>query len=1563
MVVVVPPPPLLSPDIVSLFHVADDLLEGSPILVFYGPSVTPTAATSNTSRIQAHIFTPAGLVSYPRLTVSPNSPLYSAVNCLPREEQGDDICRGLAFSLYKYFSELPQTVRATWERELRTLPALAAAPPLFGDAHAAMLASRMVRVENVAEVARDVRQALAEQTVSWLDLDLVLPEGAVRVPDFSGRDSILPDPSEEDATRLRFGEFAPVVRLFGDLGFLPTARLRRAPSRPNSMVHNAVFTRKQKETIRREMCELLDTEESYVAKLDELVNGVATDFRSGAKNRTSNTSPGEADLTRLFPDTLDQILETNAAFLEDLRKVVEETENDAIQDIEATSDHGTIMPAVPSRTDVTGTLALGTCLRAWLPKFGDCYLDYMRAHAHFPKYMRSYTAAKSSFSKRVQDTGEQRLMSMLIEPIQRLPRYNLYIDSIIKQLPERHPALKSLLKVRDTISEICSSDAGDAQPSRINDKLRKHIAGWPSSFRSYGRLVTAIDVAEIPPPYRPDPNSATATPGIMLLFTENIVLLTKSHRTGLTARGLLSRLDGTDVIDKEDAPPAQELRFNYSLDLHSFEFTEVDGGKMIQLAPTHNPTFQQRPGSAMSLTRPTSRAMSRPASRAGDNDVQVYYLTGAYEGKAAKVVEEVVRARTENRFPEQERESPEWEVRLAHGPDLNLFTAVYQDGPAPEGRGKPAKVRVVIGKADSAPAVRDEGVEVVVYVSATREGLYLLEIEGGKEVSRDRLTVQEFLPVLVKRLGNILQMRSQIRNPAIATTLLLRNQLVLTNLKITTEEQMDPQTKDRVTAAQRPHSPVKMLSNLFGGSITRDHGSFRKPPLTHTISGPSGLGNIPHLQPSSRPTSQEGQASQEGPARSPSMLVKTTRAAADVLEKLEESLSSYVLALHARRGNIVGKVLRNRTATAEELAVNELYNKLLEDPANMELVANAPVDVLFCAFEQFLKIAWCDKMGPVISVAAWSAILAKLDALYPSDFEEFFRMRIAELAPQNQRALKSIIKLLVSLLEGTGNDGDRGMLTASFAEILVPDGNPLDFIPVLDRLVEDSTTLLDNPRPTPSGSLSGPPTRTTNSASLTSNTSSLRRKFGLGLSRKGSKHADEDLSSSVWRTLSKSKHESPTPSLSKKPSHLVRASSTDSPRAPSPKRPSSRDRPTVLGGAPFDPVPNLGLSTIGEHPTAGPPRKKRRSSLSDLLTLQAAGNQFGTPVRNSPRPSPRTPKQSFIPTPTPTTPLSHSFLRNASTPTGTGAGAQATPTRALPRPVSQSKPKDEVTITARRPVPRHTATTSASGIPQLRPAGLVDRAGAGNVRRLPGSRDGEKVREKVKEEIDPALAVAPLKVGGGRKEGPATGAGAGAGSGPGTPAGVGAVSAGASTGTSDPSARLRMVGPAKLRERVTAAKTETAASAGALAEEMARIGAELSTLSRASPPRGQSHSLATLSARLSALETRHTALMSEVEAKLDGLARDVNETLMVSEARCRKLDGLLRDAGAENEGLYARFNEEMARVTARVRGGEGVEEMRRRVREGEDEGSRLRKENARLRREVGGLRAQLRPGV
>lgn len=741
MVLIQPPLPAALSEDLELFCTVDELLSSTRILAFYGPSATTTSITS-TSRIQVHIFSPAGLQSYPRLIVSPNSPLYAAVSCLAREEQGDEICRGLAFSLYKYFSELPQGIRDEWERQ-SSQPKLPSAPELFSEQHAAMVASRMVKVENVAEIVVDVKQSLAEQTVSWLDVDVVLPPGTVRRLADHPRESLLFNEPEREISKMRYGELAPIVDLFGNPAFLPTAKLRRAPSKPTSLNRSLSFLRKQKEDLRREMCELLDTEESYVGKIDELVHVVAEEFRHKARERSGNgQSPGEEALKNLFPPSLDQILDVNTKFLNALRHVVEETENDAIADIENANEVPSAAAYASSekQKDPTGVTDLANCLVAWLPSFSECYTDYIHAHAEFPNYLKSFQSdLNSSFSRRVQDTGEQRLTSMLIEPVQRLPRYSLYLDNLSKQLPARHPAIKNLLKAKDIISDICAQESPASQQSKILVRLQKMISSWPMNLAPNGRLITGVDILELFPPFRISTVQSRPSSAIFLLFTDCLVVVQKIKKNAVSARGLLAEVDnlvGSAAMEGGDGLP--DLMYHEHFSLTDITFSEVDNGKLLQL-----------------ICPPTSFSQRQRTKNRTKTDVRTFHLSGGYDSKAAKFMEEFVKARVEGRFSEVERDGHKWEVRSVSN-DLNLFTAVFEEGrdAIVEGRGKPAAIRIHVDPSQNTRILRvgEETVELTGSLTVKDDDFYLLELEGANDYgSRDQMTSAEFLPVLSKR--------------------------------------------------------------------------------------------------------------------------------------------------------------------------------------------------------------------------------------------------------------------------------------------------------------------------------------------------------------------------------------------------------------------------------------------------------------------------------------------------------------------------------------------------------------------------------------------------------------------------------------------------------------------------------------------------------------------------------------------------------------------------------------------------------------------------------------------
>ena len=690
-----------------------------------------------------------------------------------------------------------------------------------------------------------------------------------------------------------------------------------------------------------------------------------------------------------------------------------------------------------------------------------------------------------------------------------------------------------------------------------------------------------------------------------------------------------------------------------------------------------------------------------------------------------------------------------------------------------------------------------------------------------------------------------------------------------------------------------------------------------------------------------------------------SVPVESTKAYVNPLALLEDTSVAYIVALRSRSGNVVGKILRSR-AMADELAVNELYNALLEDPSRLQAAAEVSIDVLFAAFEKFLKRAWRERMGPLLPTNVLQNLQATFDSGKPVIFAEQFKRSLEDMSPQNRRVFTSTVNLLAELLDASGNDGDRGALIASFAEALVIDGNPHTYIMLLDRLVDDYDSLFgeasNNLGAHGLGSTTGSLTRTRsfNTGSLSSNASSLRKKFGFStLTRENSKNESESKVASIWRTLSKNARvhddgqSQPQGSSKATTTPLGRSRSTDTDsRMLPPSRPISRDRPTTSGSDEPRSRPGSShlntsnLSSIGENtPTKSLvlPKKKRRSSLSDLKSLnepdsliawsplqprklpkiQDLNGGFQTPpkssspIKQSPtqwahRQSPQAsglPRRIHSPQRKENSPLRENSPRKASSPSMSRTPNPKVPTK---------NRSEEVIITSFGTQKRQTSRT---GIPTPR-NGLSERQWPPNGNSLP-----------------------PKKT-------PAT------------------------------SQRLRNQSPQKIQQRVSQEQKTLTISDESFQAEMTKIGEEMAAykLQRSSTkprstvpssrsdaqPRPSTPTLESLSAQLAALAKNLASFTEAQKASLNDITSDVDTSLQVSEKKARKLDELYREANAENEALYERFNDELSKILGKVRKGEGVEETRSKLKEAQDEVAKLKRENAKLKREAVGLRSMLR---
>lgn len=133
--------------------------------------------------------------------------------------------------------------------------------------------------------------------------------------------------------------------------------------------------------------------------------------------------------------------------------------------------------------------------------------------------------------------------------------------------------------------------------------------------------------------------------------------------------------------------------------------------------------------------------------------------------------------------------------------------------------------------------------------------------------------------------------------------------------------------------------------------------------------------------------------------------------------------------------------------------------------------------------------------------------------------------------------------------------------------------------------------------------------------------------------------------------------------------------------------------------------------------------------------------------------------------------------------------------------------------------------------------------------------------------------------------------------------------------------------------------------------------AKLPSPASAIPPQP---AIESLSISLVELATRLNKTIASLTASTTAIAKDVETSLVSADKKARKLDELCREANAENEMLYERFNGELGKILTGVKAGNGTEEMKGRMLEAQAEVARLKGENSRLKREVAGLKSLMR---
>ncbi|KIO31118.1 hypothetical protein M407DRAFT_19999, partial [Tulasnella calospora MUT 4182] len=230
--------------------------------------------------------------------------------------------------------------------------------------------------------------------------------------------------------------------------------------------------------------ELVTTERSYVSRLRTLKLSYADPLRKFARKKE------EAILALYEAKTLfgniDAILPANEAFLVDLEQMM--------------------TPAGPSTVGGVGDVALKHIrdLRAF-----DCYKQYYakreEAQAIFEREMtKKSSTGFAGFIERTKYSTESKnrvgLRELLMEPIQRIPRYTLMFRTMIKHMAADDPQRAKLIEADELASKIALAET-DEQTKRATVMycLERSIEGFPPNLISNNRtFIDAIDVEDVP---------------------------------------------------------------------------------------------------------------------------------------------------------------------------------------------------------------------------------------------------------------------------------------------------------------------------------------------------------------------------------------------------------------------------------------------------------------------------------------------------------------------------------------------------------------------------------------------------------------------------------------------------------------------------------------------------------------------------------------------------------------------------------------------------------------------------------------------------------------------------------------------------------------------------------------------------------------------------------------------------------------------------------------------------------------------------------------------------------
>ncbi|KAI0268336.1 hypothetical protein BC834DRAFT_687638 [Gloeopeniophorella convolvens] len=292
--------------------------------------------------------------------------------------------------------------------------------------------------------------------------------------------------------------------------------------------------------------EFVTTERSYVKRLRILKSDYADPLRTFARSKDTAII-SLYDANTLFGN-IDNLLPVNEALLADLETMVS--------------------PEGPRSVGYIGDVVLRHFKDLHgFEQYKQYYVKREEAQSIFEREMSKRSSGFSAFVDRIKYSSSDTknrvgLRELLMDPVQRIPRYTLMLRTMIKRMPPGDPQRAKLVEADEIASKIALAEIGEeTKRASVMFCLRTTVDGFPPGLISHSRrLVDSIDVVDTffdGHPSTSGGSGSTLEPlhCTLFLFNDKLMIVKRSGN-GEKSGQALAGLDQLEKIAKGSGLPS-----------------------------------------------------------------------------------------------------------------------------------------------------------------------------------------------------------------------------------------------------------------------------------------------------------------------------------------------------------------------------------------------------------------------------------------------------------------------------------------------------------------------------------------------------------------------------------------------------------------------------------------------------------------------------------------------------------------------------------------------------------------------------------------------------------------------------------------------------------------------------------------------------------------------------------------------------------------------------------------------------------------------------------------------